>query len=137
VTKTIQLVARLAQIMAEEVDLLSKMKVGDIAPLQMEKFKLVEALNEQKNRLAANPAFIGSISAQEREDLRKMMEIFENISQENYRKLLMARSVNERVVEAIHQAVKEEMSTGLYTDAGNSHISRNDPIPSVTLNRTV
>src|SRR3954463_10295736 len=86
---TITLTARLAQLLAEEVDLLSEMKVSRIEALQQEKLFLVNALEAQRKLVDKYPQLSETIPSQDREDLREVVEVFDSILEENHRKLLL------------------------------------------------
>jgi hypothetical protein len=51
------------------------------------------------------------------------------VLEESYTKLSMARAVNQRVVEAITEAVKETAGQDAYDGSGNAGVSGNDSVP--------
>lgn len=132
----ITLTARLAQLLAEEVDLLGGMKVSQIEALQQEKLFLVSALEAQRKLVDRNPSLLETIPSQDKKDLEEVVEVFNNILEENHRKLLMAREVNHKIVEAITAVVKENSQTKAY---GLTGMTNNKPYEtlSVTLNKTI
>jgi flagellar biosynthesis/type III secretory pathway chaperone len=132
----ITVTARLAQIMAEEVDYLTTMRVAKIDGLQKEKLFLVNALETQKKYFAKHPELIERMTLQDRDDLRAVVEVFTSVAQENHRRLLMAKQVNHKIVEAITEVVKDASHSQGYNDKGLSAAGQSGSI-SVTLNKKV
>ena len=132
----ITLTARLAQLLAEEVDLLGDMKVHQIEALQQEKLFLVSALEAQRKLVDKHPHLVETIPSQDKKDLEEVVEVFNNILEENHRKLLMAKEVNHKIVEAITAVVKENTQSRSY---GAKGVTTNIPYEtlSVTLNKTI
>ncbi len=104
------LTARLAQLLAEEVDLLSEMKVADIEALQQEKLFLANALDAHRKLIDQYPYLSETIPSQDRKDLQEVVDVFNDILEENHRKLLLAKEVNHRIVQAITAVVKDRQS---------------------------
>lgn len=132
----ITLTARLAQIMAEEVDLLDAMKISKIETLQNEKLFIINALEAQKKQLEKYPEFGETIPSRDRKDLQEMVDIFNDILEENHRKLLAAKAVNQQVVKAITAVVKENTRSRSY-DSDASHGQAPFETLSVTLDKRV
>lgn len=118
VDSVIALTARLAQVLAEEADLLAEMRVREIEGLQKEKLQLLEALEAQKRFLDRNPELMAAISDEECLELAQIIEIFQTVMKENHRRLLIAREVNRKVVEAITEVVAEANKNGMYDHKG-------------------
>jgi flagellar biosynthesis/type III secretory pathway chaperone len=132
----ITLTARLAQILAEEVDLLAAMKVSKLEALQNEKLFLINALEAQKKRLEKHPEFGDSIPSRDRRDLQEVVDIFNDILEENHRKLLAAKQVNHQIVQAITAVVKDNTRSRSY-DSDATHNQSPFATLSVTLDKTV
>ena len=130
----IALTARLAQVLAKEADLLAEMKVSSIESLQKEKLQLLEALEAQKRHLDKHPEILDTLSDEDCLELAQMVEIFQNVMKENYRRLMIAREVNAHIVEAIAQAVKEASHKPIYDKTGSPEI---DPSASLSVNQRV
>src|SRR5690349_20065493 len=81
----ITLTARLAQLLAEEVDLLNDMKVSRIEALQQEKLFLVSALEAQRKLLDKYPHLTETIPSQDKADLQEVVDVFNEILEENHR----------------------------------------------------
>jgi hypothetical protein len=132
----ITLTARLAQLLAEEVDLLGEMKVAKIEALQQEKLFLVNALEAQRKLVDRHPGLVETIPSQDRKDLQEVVEVFNNILQENHRKLLQAKEVNHKIVQAITDVVKQSTRSKVYGGNGTTAQAPYETL-SVTLNKTI
>lgn len=132
----ITLTARLAQLLAEEADLLESQKIAKIADLQKEKLALLSALETFKKQVIKYPSLMENITDQEREDMVNVILIFNEILEENYRRLSMARAVNAQVVLAITEAVQEATRSEHYDRKGESGKPGVESI-SVTVNEKV
>jgi len=132
----IAITARLAQILAEEVDCLDEMRVRDIEGLQDEKRRLTRTLEAMKREIDRRPEIRETFAAEDLDDFAEISEIFNEVLQENHRKLLIAKEVNARVVQAISDVVKEEMQRQSYNQRGTQGINRDAP-PSLSLNKTI
>jgi hypothetical protein len=132
----ITLTARLAQLLAEEVDLLANMKVAKIESLQQEKLFLISALHAHKKLIDKHPYVVDTIPSQDRQDLQEVVKVFNNILEENHRKLLLAKEVNHKIVEAITSVVAESNRSKSYDDKGINGAAPFETI-SVTLNQTI
>jgi len=136
VKNVITLTARLAQLLAEEVDLLSEMKVAKIEPLQQEKLFLVAALDAQRKLIDKHPHLLETIPSQDQQDLKEVVEVFNNILAENHRKLLLAKEVNHKIVQAITTVVMQSTKRMVYDDKGLTGIAPFETL-SVTLNKRI
>ena len=129
------LTMRLAQLLAEEVDLLENMKVKDIAPLQEEKLRLVHALERQRAILDHHPELMNGMTEEQREYLAQIIGIFDQVLRENHRRLRVARDVNLAIVGAIQDAIQEHSNRGVYSVRGTA---MHDTTPvSLSLNNIV
>jgi hypothetical protein len=132
----ITLTARLAQLLAEEVDLLGEMKVPQIEALQREKLFLVGALEAQRKLIDRNPQIMETIPSQDKKDLQEVVEVFNDILEENHRKLLMAKEINHKIVQAITDVVKQSTRSKVYDGKGTTAQAPYETL-SVTLNKTI
>ena len=132
----ITLTARLAQLLAEEVDLLGEMKVQKIEALQKEKLFLVNALEAQRRLVERNPNLVETIPSQDKKDLQEVVDVFNNILEENHRKLLQAKEVNHKIVQAITDVVKDSTRSKVYDDKGATGQAQYETL-SVTLDKTI
>jgi hypothetical protein len=132
----ITLTARLAQLLAEEVDFLSAMKVDKIEGLQQEKLFLINALDAQRKLVDRFPHLRNTISAQEKHDLEAVVKVFNNILAENHRKLQLAREVNYKIVQAITSVVKQNTQSRVYNVRGHTGYAPYETL-SVTLNKRI
>jgi len=136
VQDVITLTARLAQLLAEEVDLLGDMKVKKIEALQSEKQFITNALEAQRKLLDRHPHLSETIPSTDRKDLEEVVRVFEDILAENHRKLLLAKEVNHKIVQAITAVVKETTQSRVYNGSGFTGAANFNTL-SVTLNQTI
>lgn len=132
----VMLTARLAQLLAEEVDLLSEMKVKKIEALQQEKLFLTNALEAQRKLIERHPYMLNTIPSRDKRDLEEVAKVFQNILDENHRKLLLAKEVNHKIVQAITAVVKENTQSRTYNGNGYTGAAAFNTL-SVTLNQTI
>ena len=136
VSELIMLTARLAQVLAREADWLDEMKISRIAELQDEKMRLTNALESIKKQLNKEPELLDEISDDQREDLRQVVTLFDEIMNENYSRLNTARLVNQKIIEAISEVVCESAKNDLYDYKGTANAHGVESI-SLTLNQRV
>ncbi len=128
------LISRLAQILAQEVDMLENMDIGRLGTVQKEKKALVDALEKQKKLIARRGDLLNDMSEDEEDELRELVDVFEAVLRENHKRLLVAKEVNGRVVEAIAELANENAQRSFYTHQGER---AGDPSVSVSLNRSI
>lgn len=132
----VTLTARLAQLLAEEVDLLGEMKVAKIEALQKEKHFLINALEAQRKLVDRNPHLLETIPSQDKKDLQDVVELFNDILEENHRKLLVAKEINHKIVQAITDVVKQSTRRPVYDGKGTTNQAPYETL-SVTLDKTI
>ncbi len=109
---------KLKDILSRETEQLKQMKVKEMGVLQQEKARLTKLLESYQSLLKANPKALGELDEEMREELEFEMEEFTRIVDENYRRVTVARAVNQRIVQAILDVVTEEQHAGTYTKQG-------------------
>lgn len=129
------LVARLAQILALEVDYLSRMEVKQLASTENEKKWLTKAIELQLKRVQKFPHILQEITDEERADFAELVAVFDEIKYENYRRLMAAKEVNKTVVNAITEVVNEHNRKPSYDRTGIPE-RKKDSI-SITVNEKV
>ncbi len=135
-SELIMLTARLAQVLAREADYLDEMKISRITELQDEKIRLTNALESIKKQINRNPEILEEISDDQREDLRQVITIFNEILDENYQRLTTARLVNQKVIEAVSEVVCDTAKSDLYDHKGTANPNAVESI-SLTVNERV
>lgn len=136
VADLITVTARLAQLLAEEVDLLKEMKVKDMERLQKEKIFLTNALEAQHRWLQKNPQALNLITPAQRTELAAVNKVFQEILRENHQRLLTAREVNGRIVQAIRSVADEHSGQRVYNQQGTMFTPGVKSL-SITLNQSV
>lgn len=129
----IAVTVRLAEILAEEVDLLQEMAIDRVGEIQPEKMRLTETLERYKRILEKNPTLMDTFTEAQENDLRKVTEIFNVVLEENRRQLQVAREVNLHIMEAIADSVIEAQGKPRYNRKGDSQHDESGTAP-VTLN---
>jgi len=130
------LTARLAQVLAEEVDLLGAMKIKEIEKLQGEKIFLTNAIEAQRKLIEKNPHLVESIPAVDKEDMQRLVLVFNDMLQENHRKLMLAKEVNHQIVLAIKNVVKDHTVSKTYSGDGVTHYAPYESL-SITLDKVI
>jgi hypothetical protein len=133
--EVITLTARLAQLLAEEVDNLNAMQVKKIEGLQQEKLFIINALEAHRKMIDKHPHIVDTIPSRDKEDLQAVVDVFEDILQENHRKLQLARAVNQKIVQTITEVVRETSKSRVYDHSGVAGIMGKEAL-SITLNQT-
>ena len=111
---------KLKDILAKETQQLKQMKVKELGLLQQEKTRLTKLMESYQALLKAKPDALGELDEATREELGIEMEEFTRVVDENYRRVAVARAVNQRVVQAILDVVTEQQHAGTYTKRGIS-----------------
>jgi hypothetical protein len=132
----IALTARLAQVLAEEADLLDEMRVGEIGRLQKEKVALTNALESVKKQLLKHPELLDDMGSEQTHRLREVVLLFNQICEENYKRLQAARRVNQELVSIITSIVRDETARDTYDQKGVSGHPEVDAV-SLSLNERV
>lgn len=132
----VAVMARLAQILAQEVDLLDDMKIKEIEKLQDEKRKLTKLLTTMKRDMDRAGVSVQDFAEHEIITFHEMAIIFNDILQENQQKLLVAKEINYRVVQAISDVVQEEAQRPGYGRTGTKSNDRAGSA-SVSLNERI
>jgi hypothetical protein len=130
----ILLISRLAQVLGREVDMLEGMNIKGLATLQHEKLALVDALEKQKKLIARRPSILNELSDDMRDNLAELLHIFDAVAHENHNRLLVAKEVNQLVVDAIMDTTHENLRQGLYNEKGNH---AEEKAMALSLNRTI
>lgn len=128
------LLSRLAQILAQEADMLENMCIKDLGSVQKEKKALVDALEKQKKLMMRRSGLLDSITLEEEDELKELVDVFNAILHENHKRLLVAKEVNSKVVEAIAELANEQAQQSYYTNLGQR---AGDPSVSLSLNRSI
>ncbi len=128
------LIARLAQLLAQEADYLDAMQISGVASLQSEKKALVDALEKQQKLMARRNRLRTEMNEEQEDDFYQLVEIFNLVLGENYKRLMVAKEVNAKVVEAITELANESARQSFYTSKGQR---AGDPSVSLSLNRSI
>ncbi len=130
------LTARLAEVLAEEVDMLREMRVREIEPLQKKKVALLAALEKLRREFDRRPEVFVQATQEQVERFTGVVQLFNSVLKENRDMLLLAREVNAQVVQAIGEVVADASSMPTYDKRG---MPEDDPrgAPPITLNEQI
>jgi len=112
------------------------MKVANIKSLQQEKLFLVNALEAQRKLIDKHPHLMETIPSRDKQDLKEVVEVFNNILAENHRKLLVAKEINHKIVQAITDVVMKNTRRMAYNGKGSTGAAPYETL-SVTLNERI
>ncbi len=132
----ITLTARLAQILSEESELLEEMMVDGLSELQREKNLLIDALTAVRHQITTHPDLLAECDEEDLQNLQDVVAVFNEILEENYQQLLMARKANIRLVNTMSQVVNREYNNDIYDEKGKADKPVVNPL-SVSLNKKI
>jgi flagellar biosynthesis/type III secretory pathway chaperone len=125
---------RLSDILAEESEMIRDMRFKELPRLHEEKLKLASLLETYQQVIAADPDFVKRADEKTREELLLRTDDLAFNVEDNFRKVSVARAVNQRVMQAIMDVVGEQHRPGTYGRNGQAAAS-NDLALSVNLNQ--
>ncbi len=130
---------RLEQVLESETDCLRRMQTDEAAKLLEDKTRLAHSYERLQAGLAEDPTPFKLLTAGQRQGLRDMLERFRRVLADNERAILAARSVGERVIQTIIDAVKQDRLTNAgYSAAGVlSAGSRGGKAVTLSLNQAI
>jgi hypothetical protein len=132
----IGVIARLAQVLAEEADALDKLQIRKVGEMQEEKLRLTALLEKCKKYYDRFPGELDTVSAADKEDFQAVVAVFNQVLKQNNLRLMVARELNRKMVEAIRDAVKEASTNRLYNGKGAASFAQRERL-SVTLNQVI
>lgn len=136
IEEMIEVTGRLTELLNQEVLLLEQMNVTQAGELQPEKIALTQVLEAQKRLIEMQPELIDEVSDDDRAALRGSIEVFNKALQRNVRLVAVAKAVNQRVVQAVLDALAEQQSTGAYTKSGVTAAAAPQGV-SISLNQQI
>ncbi|MFM2129365.1 MAG: hypothetical protein RL477_911 [Pseudomonadota bacterium] len=112
------LTASLIEIMSREIDLLKNMQPQEIRDLQSEKADLARAYESCMNRVKSEPQLLALAPRPLKQQLKMLTAQFQNVLAENERALRAVKSVSERLLTVIVNAVAEKQNGASYSANG-------------------
>ncbi len=117
----IELSGQLATVMAREVELLGAMRASEVAELQEDKAALAAAYAGAFEEVRRNPALVREAHPQQRTALREATTVLKTATEANVRAVAAAKTVNERLLRALGEAVARARGPAEpYTAAGRT-----------------
>jgi len=122
--EVIRLSDQLASLMTEETELLRKMRIAEIEPLQSQKSALAAAYASAITAVGRRPGQVIDAPTDLRETLRDATRNLQTALDHNMRAVLAAKTVNERLIRVVSDAVAEMRAPGgAYTANGHASSS--------------
>lgn len=131
VNEVIAVTARLTDVLRLESEYLRVMNIREAGKLQDEKIRLTSWLEAQQKLISIRPELRDFIAAEERKAMEEVAVEFADAVEDNFRQVSIARVVNQKVVQAITDAMREQNSVATYnaqganSTAGNASLSYN------------
>jgi len=117
--EVIQLSNRLAALMSEETALLREMRVSEIALLQDQKSALANAYASAIGAVKRAPGALSEAPVDLKSALREATRRLQESLDANMRAVIAAKTVNERLIRVVSDAIAEMRSpAGAYTASG-------------------
>jgi len=99
---------RLETVMSQETELLRRVKVTESAPFAQEKQRLAEVYSQLHQQMVEDPTPFSILNDSQRQGLREMMARFKKVTEENERAVKACKTVSERVIQTVIDAVKQK-----------------------------
>lgn len=112
------LTSSLIEIMLREIELLKNMQPQEIRELQQEKSDLARAYEACMNRIKAEPQLLTSADKALKRRLKELTARFQSVLADNERALSAVKSVSERLLTVIVNAVAEKHNGAAYSATG-------------------
>lgn len=112
------LTASLIEIMTREIELLRNMQPQEIRELQQEKSELARAYESCMNHIKAEPSILAQAAKPLKTQLKQLTAQFQVVLADNERALSAVKSVSERLLTVIVNAVAEKQNGAAYTSSG-------------------
>lgn len=105
---------RLNALIAQEAELLESHRYGDLAKIHEEKLVLTARLEAYQAALSTKPDFLKNADIHIREELLLLTDDLAYGVEDNFKKIAVARAVNQRVLQAIRDVLTEQHSPTTY-----------------------
>jgi flagellar biosynthesis/type III secretory pathway chaperone len=99
---------RLQTVMSQETELLRRVKVTESAPFAQEKQRLAEVYSQLHQQMVEDPTPLSILNESQRQGLREILARFKKTTEENERAVKACKTVSERVIQTVIDAVKQK-----------------------------
>ncbi len=99
---------RLDTVMTQETELLRRVKVSESAPFALEKQRLAEVYSQLHQQMVEDPSPLAILNDSQRQGLREVLARFKKTTEENERAVKACKTVSERVIQTVIDAVKQK-----------------------------
>lgn len=120
IKEIIAVTARLKQVLKQESEFLRQMQIRKAGTLQDEKNKLISWLEAQKKIIALNPQMKHGMHEDDHQAMSDLVDDFSKVVEENYHQASIAKAVNERVVQAVTDAMQARANVNIYNANGTT-----------------
>jgi hypothetical protein len=116
----ISVASRLTALLQRENECLAKYDVRAISALQADKQTLTQTYCLRVHELKKSPAALAAVTQTVRDEIKKVMQQFDEVVRQNERALRATREANERVLAAIVDAANKQQpqTTATYSRTG-------------------
>jgi fatty acid/phospholipid biosynthesis enzyme len=132
IERLISITAALIEVMNRELEFLNNMQPEEIRDLQAEKQDLAKAYEGYMLEIKSNPALLAQCEDSVKHRLEKVTAMFNSTLSENERALRAVKSVSERLLGVIVNAVAEKQAGAAYSSTGAmgaSALAAGKPLP--------
>ncbi len=98
---------RLETVMSQETELLRRVRVSESAPFALEKQRLAEVYAQMHQQLVEDPTPLAILTESQRQGFRDMLAHFRKTAEANERAVNACKTVSERVIQTVVNAVKQ------------------------------
>jgi hypothetical protein len=121
----ISVTQRLTQILKEEISLIKEMNLLELHKFNEEKRKLSSLMDQYKTILKNNPMIVKSMDKATFGQMRKALDEFETMLEEDGKQLIKVQKVHSIIMNAIKKAVEEQnRETALYNKFGEVDLDK-------------
>lgn len=118
IEKLIFITASLIDVMTREIEFLKNMQPHEIRDLQREKADLARAYEACMTRIKAQPDLLAEADSVLKRQLKDLTQKFQAVLADNERALRAVKSVSERLLNVIVNAVAEKQNGAAYSSSG-------------------
>ncbi|MBL6934224.1 MAG: flagellar export chaperone FlgN [Alphaproteobacteria bacterium] len=134
----IHVTGQLNALLAQENDILKARRLGEIQGLQKEKSALGSAYENLMRDLISDRDRLAKIAPALRAELTEKTHAFNELAQENGRRIRAAQEINDNIIQIIaNAATKEQRDTNLYSRKGKVTQPEDGKVVSMSVNETL
>jgi methionine-rich copper-binding protein CopC len=120
INEVLAVTARLGDLLRRESEFLRQMNISAAAGLQDEKLKLTSWLEAQQKLINVKPELRDLITEEERLAIEELAVEFNDAVADNFQQVSIARMINQKVVQAMTDALRDTQHPTIYNAQGAS-----------------